>query len=58
LSGLITDERTARRLVGDSASAVTTMRLRSSKKRTLIAESQPEKQLARRKAGKRPAAVE
>ena len=58
LSGLITDERTARRLVGDSASAVTTMRLRSSKKRTTLDESQPEKRLAGRKAGKRPVAME
>jgi DNA-binding transcriptional regulator LsrR (DeoR family) len=49
LSGLITDEATARRLVGDGASLVTTMRLRSSKKRN--AEIKPAKP-ARGKAGR------
>ena len=58
LSGLITDEATARHLVGEDAEAVTPMRLRPSRKRVAAAEPNATVRRLPRRAGRRPAVAE
>ena len=58
LSGLITDEATARHLVGEDAGAVTPMRLRPSRKRVAAAEPNAAVRRLPRRAGRRPAVAE